>query len=76
MQGEPAVTGAPEGGGLTFDRHLVLDQLGGWRGMVDASLPTVAFIVANGIATFRSPEDQQLVDGSRRLRNGSLLNLT
>jgi hypothetical protein len=32
-----------------FDRHLVLDQLGGWRGMVDASLPTVAFIVANGI---------------------------
>jgi len=48
-QGEPAVTGAPEGGGLTFDRHLVLDQLGGWRGMVDASLPTVAFIVANGI---------------------------
>jgi hypothetical protein len=32
-----------------FDRHLVLDQLGGWRGMVDASLPTVAFIVANSI---------------------------
>jgi FtsH-binding integral membrane protein len=32
-----------------FDRHLVLDQLGGWRGMVDASLPTVAFIVANGV---------------------------
>jgi hypothetical protein len=43
------VTGAPQDGGLTFDRHLVLDQLGGWRGMVDASLPTVAFIVANGI---------------------------
>ena len=30
---------------LVFDRHLVLDQLGGWRGMIDASLPTVAFIV-------------------------------
>jgi hypothetical protein len=30
-----------------LDRHLVLDQLGGWRGMVDASLPTIAFIVAN-----------------------------
>jgi hypothetical protein len=43
------VTGSSEGNGLTFDRHLVLDQLGGWRGMVDASLPTVAFIVANGI---------------------------
>jgi hypothetical protein len=34
---------------MTFDRHMVLDQLGGWRGMVDASLPTIAFIVANGI---------------------------
>jgi hypothetical protein len=34
---------------MTFDRHLVLEQLGGWRGMVDASLPTVAFIVANGL---------------------------
>jgi hypothetical protein len=34
---------------MAFDRHLVLDQLGGWRGMVDASLPTIAFIVANGI---------------------------
>jgi hypothetical protein len=34
---------------LTFDRHLVLEQLGGWRGMVDASLPTVAFIVANAV---------------------------
>src|SRR5829696_1511041 len=28
---------------------MVLDQLGGWRGMLDASLPTIAFIVANGI---------------------------
>ncbi len=34
---------------VTFDRHLVLEQLGGWRGMVDVSLPTVAFVVANGI---------------------------
>jgi hypothetical protein len=34
---------------MSFDRHMVLDQLGGWRGMVDASLPTIAFIVANGI---------------------------
>lgn len=30
------------------DRHLVLDQLGGWRGMIDVSLPTAAFVVANG----------------------------
>src|SRR3954470_19810967 len=37
----------PGGSMLTFDRHLVLDQLGGWRGMLDATLPTVAFIVAN-----------------------------
>ena len=36
-------------GAFTFDRHLVLQQLGGWRGMLDASLPTVAFIVANAI---------------------------
>ncbi|MFQ1003775.1 DUF3159 domain-containing protein [Modestobacter sp. SSW1-42] len=39
----------PQGSDVTFDRHMVLDQLGGWRGMVDASLPTIAFIVANGI---------------------------
>src|SRR3978361_31696 len=32
---------------LRFDRHLVLEQLGGVRGMVDASLPTIAFIVGN-----------------------------
>jgi hypothetical protein len=38
------------GSALRFDRHLVLDQLGGWRGMVDASAPTVAFIIANGVA--------------------------
>jgi Protein of unknown function (DUF3159) len=38
------------GTALRFDRHLVLDQLGGWRGMVDASVPTIAFIVANALA--------------------------
>jgi len=35
--------------GPVFDRHLVLEQLGGWRGMVDATLPTVAFVVANSL---------------------------
>jgi hypothetical protein len=34
---------------FVFDRHLVLEQLGGWRGMVDSALPTVAFIAANAI---------------------------
>ena len=43
------MAGAPRSGGTPFDRHVVLEQLGGWRGMVDASLPTIAFIVANGI---------------------------
>ncbi|WP_233492232.1 DUF3159 domain-containing protein [Blastococcus sp. TF02A-30] len=38
---------------LVFDRHLVLDQLGGWRGMVDATLPTLAFIVANSLGGLR-----------------------
>ncbi len=47
---EPPVGEAP----LTFDRHLVLDQLGGWRGMVDATLPTLAFIVANSIGGLRT----------------------
>ena len=36
-----------------FDRHLVLEQLGGWRGMLDATLPTVAFIVTNSLAGLR-----------------------
>jgi hypothetical protein len=36
--------------GPVFDRHLVLEQLGGWRGMVDATLPTVAFVVGNSLA--------------------------
>lgn len=39
---------------LAFDRHLVLQQLGGWRGMLDATLPTVAFIVANAIDGLRT----------------------
>ena len=39
---------------FAFDRHLVLEQLGGWRGMVDATLPTVAFIVANAIDGLRT----------------------
>jgi hypothetical protein len=43
--GEPAVV---------FDRHLVLEQLGGWRGMVDATLPTLAFIVANSLWGLRT----------------------
>jgi hypothetical protein len=46
-------SGAPQRGGLALDRHLVLDQLGGWRGMLDASLPTVAFILANSIGGLR-----------------------
>ncbi|MDP9431082.1 MAG: DUF3159 domain-containing protein [Actinomycetota bacterium] len=40
--------------GVAFDRHLVLDSLGGWRGMLDATLPTVAFIVANSVAGLRA----------------------
>jgi hypothetical protein len=39
---------------LAFDRHLVLEQLGGWRGLVDATLPTVAFIVANSLGGLRT----------------------
>jgi hypothetical protein len=39
---------------FTFDRQVVLEQLGGWRGMVDATLPTVGFIVANAIGGLRA----------------------
>ncbi|WP_231486980.1 DUF3159 domain-containing protein [Candidatus Blastococcus massiliensis] len=42
------------GSSIVFDRHLVLEQLGGWRGMVDATVPTIAFIVANGIGGLRT----------------------
>lgn len=38
---------------VAFDRHLVLEQLGGWRGMVDTTLPTVAFILGNSAAGLR-----------------------
>jgi hypothetical protein len=43
------VSGSPQRTGMAFDRHLVLEQLGGWRGMLDASLPTIAFIIANSL---------------------------
>jgi hypothetical protein len=46
--GRPADDAEPTPGPL-FDRHLVLDQLGGWRGMIDATLPTVAFVVGNSL---------------------------
>jgi hypothetical protein len=38
---------------FAFDRHLVLEQLGGWRGMLDSGLPTVAFIAANAVDGLR-----------------------
>jgi hypothetical protein len=47
------VSEAPEGPRAAFDRHLVLDQLGGWRGMLDATLPTIAFVVANALGGLR-----------------------
>ena len=40
--------------GVVFDRHMVLDQLGGVRGMVDATVPTLSFIVANSIGGLRT----------------------
>jgi hypothetical protein len=43
--------GAPSA--LVFDRHLVIEQLGGWRGMLDAVLPTLAFILANAYGGLR-----------------------
>ena len=52
---EPVQRGDGSAGGpLVFDRHLVLEQLGGWRGMLDATLPTLAFIVANGLGGLRT----------------------
>jgi hypothetical protein len=50
----PDGAGAQPGAPLGFDRHLVLEQLGGWRGMVDATLPTIAFIVANSRGGLRT----------------------
>jgi Protein of unknown function (DUF3159) len=52
--GEPTTTPPAAPPGFTFDRHLVLEQLGGWRGMLDATLPTVAFIVANAANGLRT----------------------
>ena len=37
-----------------FDRQVILEQLGGWRGMLDATVPTVAFIVANAVDGLRT----------------------
>lgn len=31
-------------------REALIDQLGGWQGMLDSSLPVIAFVVANTIA--------------------------
>ncbi|MGY1637220.1 DUF3159 domain-containing protein [Geodermatophilus sp. SYSU D00742] len=52
--GQPGEGVPADSGTVTFDRHLVLDQLGGWRGMVDASLPTIAFIVGNSLGELRA----------------------
>lgn len=51
---DPARPAPDDGDAPLFDRHAVLEQLGGWRGMVDATLPTVAFIVANSLAGLRT----------------------
>jgi hypothetical protein len=53
-QAGPAGDGSVRSSPLTFDRHVVLEQLGGWRGMVDATLPTVAFLVGNTIGGLRA----------------------
>jgi Protein of unknown function (DUF3159) len=39
---------------VTFDRRLVLDSLGGWRGMLDATVPTLAFLVGHSTAGLRA----------------------
>jgi hypothetical protein len=54
LSADPDPAAVPGDAPLTFDRHLVLDQLGGWRGMVDATLPTVAFIGANAAGGLRT----------------------
>ena len=43
-----------EGKRPVFGRDELLAQLGGWRGMVDATVPTLTFVVANGIAGLRA----------------------
>ena len=54
QDGASAAADARKDEAVTFDRHLVLEQLGGWRGMLDATLPTIAFIVANSAAGLRT----------------------
>ena len=46
----PAGDDAP----VTFDRQLVIESRGGWRGMVDATLPTLAFLIGNTVAGLRA----------------------
>ena len=48
--GPPADDDAP----VVFDRQLVIESLGGWRGMVDATLPTLAFLIGNTAAGLRA----------------------
>ncbi|TYP90644.1 DUF3159 domain-containing protein [Blastococcus xanthinilyticus] len=45
---------APAADRPVFGRDEVLSQLGGWRGMVDATVPTLTFVVANGIGGLRA----------------------
>ena len=52
-QGSPVDAG-PSGSRPMVSREEFLDQLGGWRGMLDASLPTITFVVANGIGGLRT----------------------
>ncbi len=54
MTGPAQPSAGGEDAAPLFDRQMVLDQLGGWRGMIDAALPTVAFVVANSIAGLRA----------------------
>ena len=52
--GRPADDDEQPASAPLLDRQMVLDQLGGWRGMLDATLPTVAFIVANSLGGLRA----------------------
>ncbi|MFC7545532.1 DUF3159 domain-containing protein [Plantactinospora sp. GCM10030261] len=56
----PAPTTRPEGGGSAADElplpsfaEQMADQLGGWRGMVESSVPVVVFVAANIIGNLR-----------------------
>ena len=50
--GEPTLQARPSA--PSFDRHLVLEQLGGWRGMLDTSLPTIAFVLGDTLGSLRA----------------------